>query len=87
MKRFRRWFNSPFGRATCIGFGLMLAAVQAEALLKEHNGRLAALESRGLVPVDDLATIGELHRLRDQLVDVAVRAGLTDDVPEGDVEP
>lgn len=42
-------------------------AAAAKRLFEEYHGRLAALEERGLVPIDDLATVGDLAKLEERV--------------------
>jgi hypothetical protein len=59
-------------------------AAAARRLFLEYHGRLVALEERGLVPIDDLATVGDLAKLEDRVSALDGKsAGELPDDPEG----
>lgn len=68
MKRVKAWARKDSTRRTLLVACVALGAGSLRLLLEETHTRLDALEERGLVPIDDLATIGDLGKLEGRVV-------------------
>jgi hypothetical protein len=66
-ERFKAWLRKDTTqRHFAIGM-VALAASSIDFLLRDTDRRLDALEERGLVPIDDLATVGDLGKLEKRI--------------------
>jgi hypothetical protein len=49
------------------GLGTFMAVQGLKMVLESHTTRIAALEARGWVPLDDVATVGDLVNMEGRL--------------------
>jgi hypothetical protein len=67
MRRLREWARKDSNRRRLLVMGVAFGGTCLEFLLEETHTRLEALEERGLVPIDDLATVGDLGKLEGRI--------------------
>jgi hypothetical protein len=63
LRRLVTWGRSPKVQRAVQLAGITFGATCAKNLFEEIYGRLDALEERGLVPLDDLVTIGDVAKI------------------------
>jgi hypothetical protein len=74
LARLKAWAKRDKVQQT-FAIGLVaLGASSLRFLLEDHDKRLRDLEERGLVPLDDLATVGDLAKLEGRVNELAGNA-------------
>lgn len=68
MRRLRSWWDKPATQRGFMVLGVAFGGSCLKMLLEETHTRLDALEERGLVPIDDLATVGDLGKLEGRIL-------------------
>lgn len=68
LKRLGAWFRKDVTQRSLMVLGVAFGGTCLKMLLEETHTRLDALEERGLVPIDDLATVGDLGKLEGRLL-------------------
>lgn len=83
LKQIWAWYRTDkVQRAVALG-AIAAGGAGAKMLWADAHKRLDALEERGLVPIDDLATVGDLGKLEGRMLKVETASAYVDPQPPG----